>query len=84
MNDFKVTIGKPQKQAIYQCVYSIKCVIVFGMESAIDIHIKCIESPTLLKAAFELKLREGWRPAPKKKDVKEVPITVIQALDSGY
>ena len=50
---------------------------------AIEIKLRCIDNPTLLKAAFELKLREGWRPQPKKKKVKEVPITVIQALTKG-
>ena len=50
---------------------------------AIKIKLKCIDNPTLLKAAFELKLREGWRPQPKKKIVKEVPITVIKALKQG-
>ena len=44
---------------------------------------KSEENPTLLKAAFELKLREGWRPQPKKKEVKEIPLTVIQALNHG-
>jgi hypothetical protein len=39
------------------------------------------DKPLLLKAAFELKLREGWRPELKKKKVKEVPITVIKALN---
>ena len=37
----------------------------------INVNIKSEENPTLLKAAFELKLREGWRPQPKKKEVKE-------------
>ena len=49
----------------------------------INVNIKSEENPTLLKAAFELKLREGWRPQPKKKEVKEIPITVIQALQQG-
>jgi len=37
----------------------------------------------LLKAAFELKLRESWRPKPKKIEVKEVPVTVIKAFKQG-
>ena len=44
---------------------------------------KSNDNPTLHKAAFELKLREGWRPKSKKKEVKEVPLTVIQALKQG-
>ena len=50
---------------------------------AIDVKLKSKDNPTLLKAAFELKFREGWRPQPKKKIVKEVPITVIKALQQG-
>ena len=49
----------------------------------INVNIKSEENPTLLKAAFELKLREGWRPQPKKKEVKEITITVIQSLQQG-
>ena len=49
----------------------------------INVNIKSKENPTLLKAAFELKLREGWRPQSKKKEVKETPVTVIEALKQG-
>ena len=55
----------------------------FWNGESIEINIKCIENPNLLKVAFELKLREGWRPQPKKKVVKEVPFSVIQALNRG-
>ena len=41
------------------------------------------DNPQLLKAAFELKLREGWRPQTKKKKLKKFPITVIKALNLG-
>jgi|TARA_B110000305_G_C18758750_1_gene324359 hypothetical protein len=30
-----------------------------------------------------LKLREVWRPQPKKKEVKEVPFSVIQVLNQS-
>jgi integrase len=47
------------------------------------VNLTSADNPTLLKAAFELKLREGWIPKSKKKEVKEVPLTVIQALKQG-
>ena len=51
--------------------------------NAINVNIKSKDNPSLLKAAFELKLREGWRPQPKKREVKQVPMTVIVALQQG-
>ena len=44
---------------------------------------KSKDNPALLKAGFELKLREVWRPQPKKKEVKEVPFSVIQVLNQS-
>ena len=82
MNSFNVTIGQDKKQ-IFINVYYNNIRYRFWNGKAIEIKIRCIDNPTLLKAAFELKLREGWRPQPKKKVVKEVPISVIQALQQG-
>jgi thiamine biosynthesis lipoprotein ApbE len=47
---------------------------------AINVNIKSKDNPALLKSAFELKLREVWRPQSKKKEVKEVPFSVIQTI----
>ena len=82
MNSFNVTIGQDKKQ-VFINVYYNNIRYRFWNGKAIEIKLRCIDNPTLLKAAFELKLREGWRPQPKKKKVKEVPITVIQALTKG-
>ncbi|MDB4016232.1 site-specific integrase [Flavobacteriaceae bacterium] len=82
MNDFKVTIGNHKSKPFIN-VYIDKVRYRFWNGKCIDTNIKCIESPNLLKAAFELKLRGGWRPAPKKKEVKKETITVIQALIQG-
>ena len=82
MNSFNVTIGQDKKQ-VFINVYYNNIRYRFWNGKAIKIKLKCIDNPTLLKAAFELKLREGWRPQPKKKIVKEVPITVIKALKQG-
>ena len=82
MNSFNVTIGQDKKQ-VFINVYYNKTRYRFWNGKAIEIKLKCIDNPPLLKAAFELKLREGWRPKSKKKIVEEVPVTVIKALKQG-
>jgi len=82
MNSFNVTIGQDKKQ-VFINVYYNNTRYRFWNGKAIEIKLKCIDNPPLLKAAFELKLREGWRPKSKKKTVKEVPVTVIKALKQG-
>lgn len=82
MNSFNVTIGQDKKQ-VFINVYFNNTRYRFWNGKAIKIKLKCIDNPTLLKAAFELKLREGWRPKPKEIRVKVKPITVIQALEKG-
>ena len=82
MNKFKVTIGASKSQSII-IIYYNEIRHRYWNGNAIDVNIKSKDNPTLLKAAFELKLREGWKPQPKKKIVKEVPITVIKALQKG-
>ena len=82
MNSFNVTIGQDKKQ-VFINVYYNNTRYRFWNGKAIEIKLKCIDNPPLLKAAFELKLREGWRPKSKKRIVKEVPVTVIKALKQG-
>lgn len=82
MNSFNVTIGQDKKQ-VFINVYYNNTRYRFWNGKAIEIKLRCIDNPQLLKAAFELKLREGWRPQPKKKKIKETPITVIKALQQG-
>ena len=82
MNSFNVTIGQDKKQ-VFINVITITYVTRFWNGKAIEIKSKVYRNPPLLKAAFELKLREGWRPKSKKKIVKEVPVTVIKALKQG-
>jgi integrase len=82
MNSFNVTIGQDKKQVFINVYYNNRR-YRFWNGKAIDVNLKCIDNPTLLKAAFELKLREGWKPKPKKNIVTEKPLTVIQALAQG-
>ena len=82
MNSFNVTIGQDKKQ-VFINVYYNNVRYRFWNGKAIDVDIKSKDNPTLLKAAFELKLREGWRPQQKKKVVEKAPITVIKALQQG-
>jgi integrase len=82
MNYFNVTIGKDKKQ-IFINVYYNNTRFRFWNGKTIGVQLRCIDNPHLLKSAFELKLREGWRPKPKKREVIEVPITVIKALQQG-
>ena len=79
MNNFKVSIGTSKSQSII-IIYYNEIRHRYWNGKAIEIKLKCIDTPPLIKSAFELKLIKGWRPQPKKKKVKEVPITVIQAL----
>tara|TARA_B110000858_G_scaffold97844_1_gene112556 strand:+ start:145 stop:381 length:237 start_codon:yes stop_codon:yes gene_type:complete len=77
MNNFKVSIGTSKSHSII-IIYYNKLRHRYWNGKSININSK--ENPTLLKAAFELKLRDGWRPQPKKKEIKEAPITVLEAL----
>ena len=82
MNNFKVSIRKSKSLPII-IIYCNGKRHRYWSGKAIDLDITSTDNPTLLKTAFELKLREGWRPQLKKKIVKEVPITVIKALKQG-
>ena len=82
MNSFNVTIGQDKKREFINVYYN-NVRYRFWNGKAIAIKLRCIDNPLLLKAAFELKLREGWRPELKKREIKEVPLTVIKALEQG-
>jgi len=82
MNHFKVSIGLSKSNPII-IIYYNELRHRYWNGKAINVNLKSKENPTLLKAAFELKLREGWKPKPKENIVKEKPLTVIQALTQG-
>ena len=82
MNHFKVSIGYSKSKPII-IVYYNQIRHRYWNGKAIDVNLKSVENATLLKAAFELKLLEGWKPKPKEIKVKAKPLTVIQALEKG-
>ena len=82
MSKFKVSVGTSKSQPIIIIYYNEKRHRYWNGK-AINVNIKSKDNPSLLRAAFELKLKEGWRPQSKKKEVKELPITVFQALQQG-
>ena len=82
MNHFKVSIGDSKSKLIIIVYYNNKR-FRYWNGKAIDVNLKSNEHSTLLKAAFELKLLEGWKPKPKEIKVKAKPLTVIQALEKG-
>jgi integrase len=82
MSSFNVTIGQDKNQPFIN-VYCLDGRYRFWNGKAIGVDLKCIDNPSLLKAAFELKLREGWKPQPKTKGAKEQVLTVMQALEQG-
>ena len=82
MKSFNVTIGQ-EKNKPFINIYYDKRRYRFWNGKAIDVKLKCDENPPLLKAAFELKLRQGWRPKAKKKVVKTKPQTLLQALEQS-
>jgi len=79
MSNLKVTIGYHNNNPFIN-IYRDKIRYRYWNGKAINLKIKAKENPTLLKAAFELKLREGWRPSTKTNKAKEKPTTVVQAI----
>ena len=82
MSNIKVSIGTSKSKPIIVIYYN-EMRHRYWNGKAINVNISSDENPNLLKAAFELKIREGWRPESKKKQVKELPLTVIETLERG-
>ena len=77
MNKFKVTIGASKSNQLLHILLKIRHRFWNGKYQC---KYKSIENPLLLKAAFELKLREGWRPKPKKKKLKKFLLQLLKHL----
>jgi integrase len=82
MKSIKVTIGKEKSKPFINVYYENRR-HRFWNGKIIEVDLKCQNNPELLKAAFELKLRQGWRPKAKKKVVKTKPQTLIQVLEQS-
>ena len=83
MNSFKVTIGQEKKQSFINIYFDGKRYRYWNGKT-IDVNLKSSENAELLKAAFELKLREGWRPQAKLKESNDAnAMTMLEALERG-
>ena len=80
MKEIRVTIGKDKNKPFIN-VYYDKIRYRFWNGKTLNIDLKCEDNSALLKAAFELKIREGWRPKEKQKVIKIKPKTLIQVLE---
>ena len=82
MSTYRVTIGKSKSTSIIIIYYNNNR-FRFWNGNSIEVNLKSSENPTLLKAAFELKLLEGWRPKKKVKQTINKSVTVTEALQQG-
>jgi integrase len=82
MLKIKVTIGKANSKPFIN-IYHNKKRYRYWNGKSINVKIKSVENPKLLKAAFELKIKEGWIPQPNKKNEDKKTTTVIQGLNQG-
>ena len=81
MKDLNVSIGGTNNNQ-YVIIYYQKKRYRYWTGNAINVTVSSKENTELLRSAFELKLREGWRPKPKlKKDSFKAPKKVIEALE---
>ena len=80
MKSIKLTIGKEKNKPFINIYYENRR-YRFWSGKVIEVDLKCQDNPELLKAAFELKLRQGWKPKAKKKVDKTKPQTLIQVLE---
>jgi len=79
MKPNNVTIGKSKNRPFINVYYDKKR-YRFWNGNSIGVDLSSIENSKLLKAAFELKLREGWKPILKRAKKTNKPLTVIEAL----
>tara|TARA_R110002096_G_C14639518_1_gene725465 strand:- start:2880 stop:3923 length:1044 start_codon:yes stop_codon:yes gene_type:complete len=82
MKSIKVTIGKVKSKPFINVYYENRR-HRFWNGKVIEVDLKCQDNPELLKAAFELKLRQGWKPKAKEKVVKTKPQTLIEVLEQS-
>ena len=82
MEDWKLTIGN-EKQVLVINLFYANSKYRFWTGRVIGLKLISHDNPELLKAAFELKLIEGWRPPPKTKQEADLIPTVVDILNKG-
>ena len=80
--NWSVTVGTPQSKPFINVYYQNKRYRYWNGK-VIDVNLKASEDPYLLRSAFELKLREGWKPPVRnaKKITAVVPKTFNELLE---
>jgi hypothetical protein len=68
--NWSVTVGSAQSKPFIN-VYFQKKRFRFWSGKVIDVNLKASEDSELLRSAFELKLREGWKPEVRVVSKKE-------------
>ena len=82
MENWKLTIGNEKRTPVINLFYA-NSRYRYRTGRAIGLKLTTHDNPELLKAAFELKLIEGWRPTQKTKQEVELIPTVVDILNRG-
>ena len=82
MVNWKLTIGNEKQVPVINLFYANRR-YRFWTGKVIGLKLTSHDNPELLKAAFELKLIEGWRPIQKPKEEIELIPTVVEILNKG-
>ena len=82
MEHWKLTIGNEKQVPVINLFYANRR-YRFWTGKVIGLKLTSNDNPELLKAAFELKLIEGWRPIQKPKEEVELIPSVVDILNKG-
>jgi integrase len=82
MEQWNLTIGNEKQVPVINLFYA-NSRYRYWTGRAIGLKLTSHDNPELLKAAFELKLIEGWRPTQKTKQEIELIPTVVDILNRG-
>ena len=82
MEQWNLTIGNEKQVPVINLFYA-NSGYRYCTGRAIGLKLTSHDNPELLKAAFELKLIEGWRPTQKTKQEVELIPTVVDILNRG-
>ena len=82
MEHWKLTIGNEKQVPVINLFYA-NSRYRFWTGRVLGLKLTSHDNPELLKAAFELKLIEGWRPPPKTKQEADLIPTVVDILNKG-